>query len=92
MLKMKTLHQFVEEACQELDAGWRNLNGITILDKPLKDFLRAKLLQSAELTASEMKRVKRKKGQPLATEDIYYDIGFNAALTEIETKKKAWFD
>ena len=97
---MKTLKEFIKEACQELDEGWQNPNGITVLDKPLKDFLRTKLTECATLTAEAVKVEERDealteyKGLIIHNANMQAGtlMGHDAALTEIENKKKAWFD
>src|SRR3990167_7728914 len=102
---MKTLKEFVKEACQELDAGWGNPNGITVLDKPLKDFLRTKLTECAELTTEAVKPHEELVRETIAwTNELRDEVKrfcpycgikpqkLGTALTEIENKKKAWFD
>src|SRR3990167_3806808 len=64
---MKTLQQFIEEACQEFDEKFARKNQLsgeykdglpvkgTITSDGLKSFLKEKLLESATLTAEAVK-------------------------------------
>jgi hypothetical protein len=103
----KTLHQFVEEAVKEFEKKFitKSVFGIAIgaIDnlnqsglQQVQSFLREKLLQSATLTAEALKCEKNNEEEIKLDREIWGDsaitTGWNAALTEIETKKKAWFE
>lgn len=109
---MKTLNEFVEEACKEFEKefdhvhlveSWGSEDCLCDFDwkknkcaEKITSFFRAKLLESATLTASAVNVDEKIKF--LCNEDFMDNFddastyGYNAALQEIETKSRAWFE
>lgn len=88
---MKTLKEFIDKKIKEFEAMFGKLisekNGDYVrCTEGVKIFLSQALEECAREAIKAMKKLPAKKGQPLATEDIYYDIGWNAARTEANKK------
>ena len=105
------LQQFIEEACQEFEKIARSglpddyYAGKISYVETLKFFLRAKLLQSATLTAEAVKcenlkqkalelcwEIEKFPASEHQTNTVIRASAILTALTEIENKKKEWFD
>ena len=88
-----TLQQFIEEACVQFSKEFQ-IKSTAGFDAD--EWFRAKLTECATLTAEAVKceedlaEYPQEEGFPKETQ-MEVD-GWNAALTEIKTKTKAWFD
>lgn len=56
-------NEFIEYLLKEFDEGWKNTQGITILDAPLKDWLRATFKQIYSNTFKEAYSKGRQDGE-----------------------------
>ena len=88
----KTLQQIIGEQMKEFEEHWETINSAGSLWEEERSWFITTLLSVACQTAENL-RVEKKQGEKaLGWEELtQQDFGYNAALTEIESKEKEFF-